>query len=92
MARLSITPKGPYFLRYAAPDGKRVWDPVGNDPQLALVEKQKREKVLGAQAVGVEVVDDSPAPKRTILSEAIEEYLGEVKDAEAKTLLEYTLT
>jgi integrase/recombinase XerD len=85
-------PEGSSFLRYAAPDGKRVWDPVGNDPQLALVEKQKREKVLGAQAVGVEVVDDAPAPDRTILSEPIEEYLGEVKDAKAKkTLLACTL-
>jgi integrase/recombinase XerD len=81
-------PEGSYFLRYAGPDGKRVWHPVGNDPQLALNAKQKREKSLA-----VELVDDDPAPKRTILSEGIEEYLAEVKDAKAKkTLLAYTLT
>jgi hypothetical protein len=86
-------PEGSYFLRYAGADGKRVWRPVGNDPQLALTEKQNREMSLGAQAIGVEVVADAPAPKRTILSDAIKEYLAEVKEAKAKkTLLAYTLT
>jgi hypothetical protein len=46
-------PEGKYFLRYAK-NGKRIWEPidVGNDPQLALAEREKREKSLEAQAVG----------------------------------------
>jgi hypothetical protein len=89
-------PEGSYFLRYAGQDGRRVWVPVGNDPQLALTEKQKREKSLGAQAVGVEVVDDAAAATTmngTLITDAIAEYLAEVKEAKAqKTLLAYTLT
>jgi integrase len=89
-------PEGSYFLRYAGQDGKRVWAPVGNDPQLALTEKLKREMWVGAQAVGVEVVDDAPVTpttKGTPITDAIAEYLAEVKEAKAqKTLLAYTLT
>lgn len=50
----------------------------------------------GAQAVGLEVVDDAPAApatKGTLITDAIAEYLAEVKEAKAqKTLLAYTLT
>jgi hypothetical protein len=44
-------PEGVYFLRYARGE-KRIWENVGNDSQLALLEKQKREKALAAKAVG----------------------------------------
>jgi hypothetical protein len=43
-------PEGSYFLRYATPDGKRVWKPIGKDAQLALAELVKQEKALAARA------------------------------------------
>ena len=54
-------PEGNYFLRYAK-NGKRVWERVGNDAQLALTAKQKREKTLEAKAAGIEVVEDRRSP------------------------------
>jgi integrase/recombinase XerD len=54
-------PEGAYFLRYAK-NGKRVWERVGNDAQLALTAKQKLEKTLEAKAVGVQVVEDARSP------------------------------
>jgi integrase/recombinase XerD len=86
-------PEGTYFLRYGK-NGKRVWERVGNDAQLALTAKQKREKSLEAKAVGVELVEDAPvAGKQTPLTEAVAEYLAEVKNSKAiKTYLAYSLT
>jgi integrase/recombinase XerD len=86
-------PEGNYFLRYAK-NGKRVWERVGNDAQLALTAKQKREKTLEAKAIGVEVVEDAPLTgKQTPLTEAVAEYLAEVKAAKApKTFLAYSRT
>jgi hypothetical protein len=86
-------PEGSYFLRYATPDGKRVWKSVGKDAQLALAEQLKQEKSLAARAVGIQLVEDVPAPKRTLLSEAVAEYLAEIKESKApKTFLAYSLT
>jgi integrase len=86
-------PEGSYFLRYATPDGKRVWKSVGKDAQLALAQQVKQEKSLAARAVGLQLVEDVPAPKRTLLSEAVTEYLAEVKESKApKTFLAYSLT
>lgn len=89
-------PEGSYFLRHAGHEGKRVWEPVGNEPQLALVAQRKREKAIDAQAAGVQVVDDTPAApvtKGTSIADAVAEYLAEVKEAKSKrTLLACTLT
>jgi integrase/recombinase XerD len=83
-------PEGVYFLRYAK-DGKRVWEAVGSDPQIALDAKRKKERVLAAIAAGATVIErdstEETSPKMqeasttergTLLSEAIEEYLTEV--------------
>lgn len=55
-------PEGSYFLRYAR-EGKRVWESVGTDAQLALLAKLKREKSFEAKAAGVELVEDKPQQK-----------------------------
>jgi hypothetical protein len=76
-------PEGTYFLRYAR-DGTRMWENGGKDPQLAVIAKQRRAKAPEAQAVGVEIVTDALAPeKRTLLAEAVAEYLAEVKAGKA---------
>jgi len=56
-------PEGVYFLRYARGE-KRIWENVGNDSQLALLEKQKREKALAAKAVGSSWPGMSPPATR----------------------------
>ena len=92
MAKQSIIPKAPTssaMARMASACGR-----VGNDAQPALTAKQKREKSLEAKAVGVELVEGAPATeKQTPLTEAVAEYLSEVKDSKAiKTYLAYSLT
>jgi len=86
-------PEGTYFLRYAGADGKRVWDNVGKDAQLALDALDKKEKVLQARAAGVVVVvEDVAVKKQTNLVEATTEYLAEVKDSKSiKTHQAYSL-
>jgi hypothetical protein len=83
-------PEGVYFLRYVK-NKKRVWEAVGNDAQIALDAKRRKERVLGAIAAGVTVVENdsaeeaSPEPEEspsteagTLLADAINEYLTEV--------------
>lgn len=61
-------PEGSYFLRYIS-DGKRIWEAVGNDPQLALASKLKREKLLDAKAAGIGIVENAPdTAKQTLLN------------------------
>jgi integrase/recombinase XerD len=86
-------PEGVYHLRYLS-GGKRVWDSVGADPQLALTAKLQRERQLGAEAAGIAVVEHAPERKgRTPLNEAIENYVSEVKAQKSrKTHLAYALT
>ena len=72
-------PDSVYHLRYLK-QGKRVWEPVGSDAQLAMIAKLKREKAAEAIAAGVAIADDGPAAtKATNLQEAVAEYLEEVK-------------
>src|SRR5438105_3040199 len=51
-------PDGTYTLRYRS-NGKRVWEQVGSDPNAALVAKLKREKILEASALGLELKDEA---------------------------------
>jgi integrase/recombinase XerD len=74
-------PEGVYFLRFADAAGKRVWERIGKDWQLALDARLKRERSFAAEAVGVQVVHD--AEKRRV-SYAVAEYLAEIKTHKAK--------
>jgi len=67
-------PEGVYYLRFGR-DGK--YRSIGNDPQLALLEKTKAERTLAAKAAGV-AVETIADVTRTPLAQAIEEYLLEV--------------
>jgi hypothetical protein len=92
MAKRKHHSKGTYFLRYAK-NGKRVWEAVGTDAQDALAAQQKKQKSSQAKAAGVELAEDVLAKKQTNLTDAITEYLAEVKDSKAiKTYLAYSLT
>lgn len=66
-------PDGVYYLRYAQ-GGKRVWQNVGADPQLAQLARDKRQRVLDAEAVGVATIDSEAQPK-TMLATAIVTYI-----------------
>jgi integrase/recombinase XerD len=85
-------PEGVYYLRYLK-DGKRVWESVGSDPQLALTRKLQQEKYFEATAVGIPVpavgipvVDDSEESSGTqrLLTDAIAQYLAETKEHKSK--------
>jgi integrase/recombinase XerD len=79
-------PEGTYFLRHAK-GGKRVWERVGNDPQ-AITTQRKRER--GEQPSHDDVKTDEG---KLNLAACIDEYLVEVKQANAKrTHLAYSLT
>jgi hypothetical protein len=45
-------PEGVYCLRYAASNGKRIWDPIGPDPVAAQLAKQRKEWQLSGKAIG----------------------------------------
>jgi integrase/recombinase XerD len=84
-------PEGVYHLRYLS-RGTRVWESVGQDAQLALVAKLKRERIADAKAAGIDVVEEGSREARTPLKPAIETYLEEVKTLKGhKTYLGYAL-
>ena len=82
-------PEGIYFRRHAH-EGERIWKPVGKDWQLALDAKLKQERVMAAQAVGVEVGQQTG---KRLLLDAIAEYNAETKKHKARrTHAAYRLT
>jgi integrase/recombinase XerD len=104
--RAAEFPGASYHLRYRL-EGKRVWEPVGNEPSLALTRLQ--QKVRDLQHVGdhaddtaSRVVAETAAPTHPVteqpktpllLNDAIEEYLAEVKTHKsAKTYAAYRTT
>jgi integrase/recombinase XerD len=85
-------PEGVYNLRYVKA-GKRVWDAVGADPQLALTAKLRVEHKLQAVSLGLTEPDPVKTSGKTSLADAVKEYLGDVGKAKSKrTLYAYTRT
>jgi integrase/recombinase XerD len=84
--------KGVYCLRYRANGvGKRTWEPVGKEPQQALVAKGKKELALHAQ-VNDMLGRDKPV-RVTLLTGAGAEYLAEtLAKVEGKQLARSTFT
>lgn len=92
---------GVYCLRYQQ-QGRRKWEPVGSDPQLALIKKAQREAKLAGLAVGM-VEPGSTASLLvttsllvtmpvTALATAAAEYIQETKEHKSrKTYLAYRL-
>ena len=78
---------GIYSLRYQL-HGKRKWDPVGADAQLALTKKIQRERILAAQAAGGLVTDQvaeiTKPSESTSLEAQLSEYLKEIKDHKSR--------
>ena len=66
-----------YSLRYAS-DGKRVWEDVGADAQLALLAKERKQRAMDAQAAGV-LLGGAERKPRTPLTEAIADYLDDTR-------------
>lgn len=86
--------EGVYHLRYVRGD-KRVWESLGTDAYAAITAQFKKEKALAAKAAGVAVLEDDGADGAAgrDLTEAIIEYLSEVKAARAKnTYIAYKYT
>lgn len=79
-------PEGIYNLRYLKA-GKRVWDAVGADPQLALTAKLRVEHKLQAVSLGLTEPDPVKKSGKTSLDEAIKEYLSDIGKAKSKRTL-----
>lgn len=75
-------PEGVYCLRYSEA-GKRIWEEVGKEADLALTAQKKREQILRARQLGIQVVDEEKAAK-TNLRDAITEYLDRVQTTRSK--------
>lgn len=79
-------PKGTYHLRYVR-NGKRVWEAVGAEPAQALAKLARREKILEAVALGIEVVEQQPpliaTPEPGRLQAAVDEYLSDISKYKA---------
>jgi hypothetical protein len=81
-------PEGTYYLRFLR-SGKRVWQPLGPDPDVAVVvlrntELDLRPLGLGRPVVGV--LGDSQAQNVTsavLLNDAVQTYLQEVRQFRA---------
>jgi integrase/recombinase XerD len=85
-------PEGIYQLRYQQA-GKRRWEPVGADPDLALSAKTRRETLLKAEVAELPVFDkvqnrditrrpdrgSRPLRNQSYLDPIITEYLGDVR-------------
>jgi len=84
--------EGVYNLRYFKA-GKRVWDAVGTDAQLALTAKLRVEHKLQAVSLGITDSDPIKTAGKTDLAVAIKEYLSDTAKAKSKrTLCAYTRT
>lgn len=81
-------PGGVYHLRYAVA-GKRVWENVGPDPQLALLARERKQRAMDAVAAGVAVADED-RKRKTRLADAIAAYLEDTRFTKsAKTAVAY---
>src|SRR5271154_6042760 len=79
-------PEGVYNLRYLKA-GKRVWDAVGADPQLALTAKLRVEHRLQAVSLGLTEPDPVKTSGKTSLADAVKEYLSDIGKAKSKRTL-----
>jgi integrase len=87
-------PEGVYSLRYPC-GGKMIWKVVGTDPQLAVTARLKKERLLEARAIGIEVPDKETTSDGSghSLETAIIEYLKEVRASKSeRTYQAYSVT
>lgn len=85
--------EGSYYLRWRE-NGKQTRKCVGRDPQLAFTKMQRKEQALRSRAVGLKVEGDSNAEPGLTLSDAVTEYIEDLraKGRARKTLMAYTVT
>lgn len=85
--------EGSYYLRWRE-NGKQTRKCVGRDPQLALTKMQRKEQALRSRAVGLKVEGDSGDGPGLTLSDAVNEYIEDLraKGRARKTLMAYTVT
>jgi len=70
-------PEGVYHLRYSL-GGKRMWEPVGKDPNEAIAAKLRREHMMQSKRLGLQTVGPE-RENRVKLADAIEQYLVRVR-------------
>jgi integrase/recombinase XerD len=86
-------PEGVYVLRYRT-GGRRVFETVGSDPTEAVAAQRRREHVLKAEKLGLEVVGQgvttavppapaAKAPAKRRVADCVAEYLAETAQQKA---------
>ena len=93
--RAEVHKEGAYYLEWYEGE-KRRRESVGKNAADAVSRQQRRVQILTAETLGLEVTDPEAKTGRVRLSEAVEEYLAEVKEsrkpkthAAYKTSLDY---
>jgi integrase/recombinase XerD len=86
-------PDAAYYLRYQL-NGKRKWELVGPDSQLAAVRKLQRQTALITSPDDEDVLTEGESsPESSSLSDSVTEYLDETKGHKGhRTFLAYRLT
>jgi integrase len=94
-SRPEIHKEGAYYLEWYE-GGKRRRESVGKNPADAVARQQRQLQILAAETLGLEVTDPEAKDGRIRISDAVEEYLAEVKDSKKpkthaayKTALDY---
>jgi len=94
-------PDSSYHLRYQV-GGKRIWEPVGSEPSLAIVAFDRRAHALQGIALGnsepvvpvtLPVAKPEGDPTKRLLADCVTNYITEITEHKAaKTLAAYRLT
>jgi integrase/recombinase XerD len=94
-------PGSSYHLRYQV-GGKRIWEPVGSEPSLAIVAFDRRTHELQGIALGnsepvvpvtLPVAKPEGDPTKRLLADCVTKYIIEITEHKAaKTLAAYRLT
>jgi hypothetical protein len=95
-------PGSAYYLRYHL-DGKRVWEPAGDDPALAVINLQKKDLASREAALGIEsALPSAPAQRhapilvsnnKRLLAHCATKYIAETAEHKSKkTFAAYRLT
>lgn len=79
---------GSWYLRYRE-NGRRCWEPVGDDKGKAIAARLRKEQTLAAlkenQKLGIQVIGTTgAAPQRILISDAITKFLAKMKLRRAK--------
>ena len=82
-------PEGHYVVRYTTEGGKRTFENIGSDADVAVIKFNKLTTALAAKKAGIEIVEESA---RRCLQESVANFVAEKKGLKKhKTFLYYNV-